>query len=97
MLLRRTMEENNSTCRFVFICNSINNIIDPLKSHCVSHRVPNLNNDELEKLALHIALKEGIKFKVGDIKEIVIKSEHNVKKILLMISTIIILILLSST
>lgn len=59
--------------------------------------VPNPNNDELEKLALHIALKEGINFKIDDIKEIVIKSEHNVKKMLLMISTIIILILLSST
>ena len=85
MSLRRTMEEYNSNCRFVFICNSINNIIDPLKSRCVSHRVPNPNNDELEKLALHIALKEGIKFKIGDIKDIVIKSEHNVKKMLLML------------
>ena len=72
MLLRRTMEENNSNYRFVFICNSINNIIDPLKSRCVSYRVPNFNNDELEKLTLHIALKEGIKFKVSDIKRLLL-------------------------
>lgn len=36
MSLRRTMEEYNSNCRFVFICNNINNIVDSLKSRCVS-------------------------------------------------------------
>lgn len=85
MSLRRTMEEYSDRCRFVFVCKSISNVIDPLKSRCVSHRIANPNNEQLMKLALYVLLKEKISFKVDEVKKIVELSDNNVKKMMLML------------
>lgn len=85
MSLRRTMEEYSDHCRFIFICKSISNVIDPLKSRCVSHRIENPSNDELMKLALRVLLKEKKEFKINDIKDLIEKSENNVNKMLFLL------------
>ena len=35
MILRASIEEYHSNCRFIFTCNFINKLIDPIKSRCI--------------------------------------------------------------
>lgn len=85
MSLRRTMEEYSDRCRFIFVCKSISNIIDPLKSRCVAHRIENPTNEELKKCALNVLVNERITFTINDLNNIVKKANHNVKKLMLLL------------
>ena len=48
--LRRTMEKYSSNLRILMICNTINNVIDPIKSRCLCIRVPGFSADEVPPL-----------------------------------------------
>lgn len=49
--LRKVMEENSNITRFCFICNYINQIIEPINSRCVKIRFKPINeNSMMEKL-----------------------------------------------
>lgn len=43
--LRKTIEEYSTITRFCFVCNYINQIIDPIVSRCVNFRFKPINND----------------------------------------------------
>lgn len=45
--LRRTMEKYSAQCRIILMCTSPSKIIEPLKSRCLSIRVPAATNDEI--------------------------------------------------
>lgn len=45
--LRRTMEKYMSTCRLILCCNSSTRVIEPLRSRCLSIRVPAATADEV--------------------------------------------------
>lgn len=45
--LRRTMEKYVSTCRLILCCNSTSKIIEPLRSRCLSIRVPAPSHQEV--------------------------------------------------
>ena len=45
--LRRTMEKYASNLRVLMICNTINNVIDPIKSRCLCIRIPGFSAEEV--------------------------------------------------
>lgn len=81
--LRRTMEDYSDKCRFIFISKTIGNIIEPLKSRCIAHRIENPTNKEMLKCALNILIKEKINFNINDIKQIINNSKNNINEMLL--------------
>uniref|UniRef100_A0A7S1LPC1 AAA+ ATPase domain-containing protein n=1 Tax=Neobodo designis TaxID=312471 RepID=A0A7S1LPC1_NEODS len=58
--LRRTMEKYVSTCRLVLVCASTSRLIPPLKSRCLSVRVPGHGADSVASTCRNVCEKERI-------------------------------------
>lgn len=56
--LRKTMEDNSTITRFCFICNYINQIIDPITSRCVKFRFKPIDEKNMMDKLIDIADKE---------------------------------------
>lgn len=80
--LRRMIEVNARTCRFIMWCENIDNVIDPLKSRCVCIRVPRPNKHILFSYLVYIALLKRTNPTFMTINNIVEKSQGNIKKAL---------------
>jgi len=86
MSLRRTIEQNSQICKFIFTCNAINNIIEPLKSRCINIRVPNPSNNELKLVLNDIYYKETNQINTRLIDYIIKYSNHNIKNAILILN-----------
>ena len=59
--LRRIMEQNSETCRFILSCNYSSKIIEPIQSRCAVFRFRPLDEEQiLERISI-VANNEGIK------------------------------------
>ncbi|KAK9814340.1 hypothetical protein WJX72_004141 [[Myrmecia] bisecta] len=66
--LRRTMEAHSKVTRFVFICNYVSRIIEPLASRCAKFRFKPLHGDIMADRITHICTAEGVEL-VGEAME----------------------------
>ena len=41
------MEKYNKTCKFILCCNNINKFIEPIKSRCLSIKIPRPSKNDL--------------------------------------------------
>ncbi len=57
---RLVMEDNVKRCRFCFIVNTVNKIIDAIKSRCLCLRFAPIEPDAMKKKLLYISKKEGL-------------------------------------
>lgn len=89
MALRRTMETCTDTCRFVFTCNEITKVTDPLKSRCIAIRVPNPTNKNLLKTILTISCRESYKIELNDMCNIIEKSHNNISYCIILLEGLI--------
>jgi replication factor C small subunit len=60
--LRRIIEDSSKTTRFIFICNYLSHIIEPIQSRCVVFRFAKVPVEEIVEYLKFICKKEGIKF-----------------------------------
>jgi len=58
--LRRTMEAHSRVTRFVFICNYVSRIIDPLASRCAKFRFRPLHREAMRGRISYICEREGV-------------------------------------
>lgn len=83
--LRRTMEKYSSQCRIILICNSPSKIIEPLRSRCLSVRVPAPSIVDISKLLLAVAKREGVNVPEDLSMKVSIQSGRNLRRALLML------------
>lgn len=77
--LRRMIEVNASTCRFIMWCDNLSNVIGPLKSRCVCIRVPRPQKKELFSYLVYLSLKKKFNPEMESLVNIVDYSECNIK------------------
>lgn len=70
-MLRNLIEERSKQCRFIFTCNNINEMIDPLKSRCVCYYMRSPSKDIIFKRIMYICMEENISKTRGDIERII--------------------------
>lgn len=69
--LRTVMESLSNITRFCFICNYINQIIDPIASRCMKFRFKSIGNETMTNKLLDIAKKENFAISNDVLKNIV--------------------------
>uniref|UniRef100_A0A6C0AC06 Uncharacterized protein n=1 Tax=viral metagenome TaxID=1070528 RepID=A0A6C0AC06_9ZZZZ len=84
--LRRMMELYSGTCRFILWCRSLNKVIDPIVSRCLSVRVNCPSDNEILKRAFHVACLENINLDLSTYNKIVKDSKGNFKTCLWLIN-----------
>ena len=83
--LRRTMEKYMSICRIILVCESITRISEPIKSRCLLVRIPSPSIEEICQLLFSIATRENIILSETLVRDIVERSNRNVRKAILML------------
>lgn len=86
--LRKVMEENSNITRFCFICNYINQIIEPINSRCVKIRFKPINNNLIVEKLNWIANKEKIIINRDALKSISEISNGDLRKSILMLQNV---------
>jgi replication factor C subunit 2/4 len=86
--LRKVMEENSNITRFCFICNYINQIIEPINSRCVKIRFKPINKNFIVSKLEWIASKEKITINTEALKSIAEISNGDLRKSILMLQNV---------
>ncbi len=76
--LRRTMEKYADTCKFIFICDQLSKIIEPLRSRCLLIRVPLPTKFQIIETLTQISYRENIKLLRDDYKYILDNCESKI-------------------
>ena len=74
--LRRTMEKYSDTCKFIFICDQLTKMIEPLRSRCIEIRVPRPSNVQIINTLLYISTMEKIPIS-SDVLSYILKNCNN--------------------
>jgi replication factor C subunit 3/5 len=78
--LRRTMEKYSDSCKFIFICDQLSKIIEPIRSRCILLRTQLPSNEQIMEILLRISYKENIKLNIQDYYNIIINSEYKINQ-----------------
>lgn len=78
--LRKIMEDNSSITRFCFVCNFINQIIEPIRSRCAKFRFKPIELLHMSKKLMYIASRERVNITEDAIKIIYNTSNGDMRK-----------------
>lgn len=83
--LRATIEKYSAFCKIIMCTESLSKIIDPILSRCFIIRVRSPTHKEMCTVLENVSKKEGLENDNDIIQEIVSKSDHNLRRALLML------------
>lgn len=83
--LRRTMEKYAKTCRLILICDSLSQIIEPVRSRCLIIRTPRVKNDDVAKIVKEVAVAEDFDINDNSILSIVHESNGNLRRAIILL------------
>lgn len=78
--LRKVIEQTSHITRFCFICNYINQIIDPIASRCMKFRFKPINDEYMAMKLEEVAINENIKLSIDVIKELALYAKGDARK-----------------
>ena len=78
--LRRMMESESHTSRFIFTARTPSRVMDALRSRCQLFRIPSTTKFELERVLSEIALAEGAELAEGLLGDIIHTADGNLRK-----------------
>ena len=76
--LRRTMEKYSDSCKFIFICDQLSKVIEPIRSRCILLKAKLPSQEQILNILLKISIKENIKLKSYEYNQIIQRSEFKV-------------------
>lgn len=76
--LRRTMEKYANTCKFIFICDQLSKMIEPLRSRCIEVRVPLPNENQILNTVLNICSNEKMDLTPYDLAKILKNCDNKI-------------------
>jgi len=71
--LRRTMEKYSDRCKFIFICDQLSKINEPIRSRCIMIRTPLPSNEQILDALLKISKAENINLEPWEYYDIIKK------------------------
>lgn len=74
------MEKYMGNCRIIMTCTCLSKIIMPIRSRCLSIRIPSPTNDDIRNLLKDIKLRENVAITDKMLDIIVENSNRNVRK-----------------
>ena len=77
--LRRTMEKYVKSCKFIFICDQLSKVNEPIRSRCLLVRVPLPKDIKIMEVLLHIGIKEKLKLDYNKFQNIIKEANGSVK------------------
>ena len=83
--LRRTMEKYADICKFIFICDQLSKVIEPLRSICLLIRVPLPTKNQIIESLLQISYRENIDISIEDYNKILDNSDYQVNNAIWML------------
>jgi len=83
--LRRIMETNSRTCRFILIANYSGKIIEPIQSRCAVFRFSTLKKEDIANYLRKIAASEKVRLVESGIDAIIQYSEGDLRKVMNML------------
>jgi len=78
--LRRTMEKYSDSCKFIFICDQLSKIIEPIRSRCILFKTSLPTKEHIFETILRISDLDNIKLSLEDFNEIIQKSENKINQ-----------------
>jgi replication factor C subunit 3/5 len=78
--LRRTMEKYSDTCKFIFICDQLSKIIEPIRSRCILFRTILPTNEQIFESILKIEKEENLNLNFDDYNNIIKKSDNKINQ-----------------
>ncbi len=85
--LRRTMEKYADICKFIFICDQLSKVIEPLRSRCLLIRVPLPTKDQIIESLLQISVRENINISVDEYNKILDRCDYQVNNAIWMLES----------
>ena len=86
--LRKVMEETSNITRFCFICNYINQIIEPINSRCVKIRFDPITKDNIVNKLKYISNKENIQINYEGLESLANISNGDLRKGILILQNV---------
>jgi replication factor C subunit 3/5 len=78
--LRRTMEKYSDTCKFIFVCDQLSKIIEPIRSRCILFRTILPTNEQIFESLLKISEKEQLNLNFDDYNTVIKKSDNKINQ-----------------
>eukprot|EP01066_Platyproteum_vivax_P001128 Platyproteum_vivax@DN1129_c0_g1_i2.p1 len=85
--LRRTMERYMNTCRLILCCTSLSRVLPPVRSRCLTIRIPAPTHQQVVNLLQDVASKQKIQLSDVFATKIAQYSRRDARKALLMLET----------
>jgi replication factor C subunit 3/5 len=83
--LRRTMEKYVGTCRLILSCNSLTKVMAPIRSRCLSLRIPSPTEDDITRILDKIKKAENKNLTSQQLEKIVNSCDNNLRRALTML------------